>query len=297
MILLKTRLSYVNRETDQVEEEIIYGEKALDFLYHTSIGNMFLSCFVSHPFFSMIHSMPKRLWFSKQKIRSFVSEYDVNVLEVSKGIEEYNSLDEFFTRELKPGCRPICEDEGSLLSPADGRVLTYKIDKELLIGIKGSEVSVREIIGDSQQAKCLEGGWAIVIRLAPKDYHRFHFPADGVALESRTIKGKLNSVHPIALSSGVESFLNKRHCTVLKSDMFGDVHLVEVGALTVGTIVQTYETGLVKKGEEKGYFRFGGSTVLVLVEPDRINMDNDILRNTENGIETLVKFGTRIASI
>ena len=295
--MLKTRLRYVNRETHQVEEEIIYGEKALDFLYRTGIGNMFLSCFVSHPFFSMIHSMPKRMWFSKQKIRGFISEYDVNILEVSKGIEEYNSLDEFFTRELKPGCRPICEDEGSLLSPADGRVLTYKIDNELLMGIKGSEVSVREIIGDSQQAKCLEGGWAIVIRLAPKDYHRFHFPADGVALESRAIKGKLNSVHPIALSSGAESFLNKRHCTVLKSNMFGNVHIVEVGALTVGTIVQTYGAGLVKKGEEKGYFRFGGSTVVMLVEPDRINIDDDILRNTENGIETLVKFGTRVASI
>ena len=134
------------------------------------------------------------------------------------------------------------------------------------------------------------------MRLAPCDYHWFHFPDTGIAANSRLVSGRLHSVHPIALENKARSFDNKRTITFLESESFGRVALVEIGAFAVGTIMQTYKPGQVCRGQEKGHFRFGGSTVVVLVPPSRLTLDEDLIGATERGLETFVKMGTSIGS-
>src|SRR5262249_54674511 len=137
--------------------------------------------------------------------------------------------------------------------------------------------------------------------LAAADYHRFHFPDDGDADSARSTGRALHSVHPIALDAGAPSFLNRRMVTLLRSRGFGTLAMVEVGALLVGTIVQTYRPGRVARGAEKGLFRFGGSTVVLLCEPGRVEVDPDLVEwstlDRPSSIETLVRMGTTIGRV
>ena len=140
-----------------------------------------------------------------------------------------------------------------------------------------------------------EDGSMIVIRLAPYDYHRFHFPVGGRVSPVVRIKGDYYSVNPIALHKMVDIFCrNKREYVVISNPVFGEVVMAEVGATMVGSIVRTYNGNVVEKGQEKGYFKFGGSTVVLFFEEDKIKIDNDLLENTENNLETAVKMGERI---
>jgi len=139
----------------------------------------------------------------------------------------------------------------------------------------------------------------MIARLCPVDYHRFHFPDDCKILDSYRIHGKFHSVNPVALAANGKVFLeNERQVTILESDNFGKLAFIEVGAMCVGKIVQTYAAGQAKfkRGAEKGYFLFGGSTVIILGEKDRWIPANDILENSEKGIEVLVPLGDVVAS-
>lgn len=290
-------LPYVNRENGCIEYEVIYGEKELTLLYSSNIGRFLRKAFITSRWFSHLNAIPKRASWSQKKIPTFIETFDIDTTETEQPVASYQSLDEFFTRKLKPGARPICPDEKALSSPADGRVLSYKITENLKLHIKGNDISVAKLLKNRRDAKNLEGGTAFVIRLAPKDYHRFHFPCDAEVCEQRSVGGKLESVHPIALNAGANSFLNRRDISHLCSSVFGDLYMVDVGALTIGTIVQTNKMQHVSKGQEKGFFRFGGSTVVLLWGKEGPRVDEDILNNSEKGIETLVKCGTRIASL
>ena len=137
----------------------------------------------------------------------------------------------------------------------------------------------------------------IVFRLAPPDYHRYHFPVSGKVPEANTkIDGDYYSVNPLALREKAEIFwLNKREYGVIESPVFGNVVMVEVGATMVGSMLQSYSGTSIKKGDEKGYFKFGGSTVVLLFEKDKIQIDQDLLLNTSNSLETTIKMGEQIA--
>ena len=136
----------------------------------------------------------------------------------------------------------------------------------------------------------------VIVRLAPADYHRFHFPADGKISMSRKIEGYYYSVSPHAIRQNFRIFCeNKREYSILSTEKFGDICIAEIGATMVGGIKQTYEPDtFVKKGDEKGYFYFGGSTVIMFLEKDRVEIDRDILENSINGIETKVFMGEGI---
>lgn len=234
---------------------------------------------------------------SRAKIARFVSSLGVNVDEAERPLAEFASLDAFFTRRLKPGARPIDPDRDALIAPADGRLLVARLDGKPL-AVKRSRVALDVLVGDPQLAARYLGGSAYLFRLAPVDYHRFHFPDGGTVEAPRAVGSKLHSVHPIALSAGAPSFRNKRSISVLKSDHFGAILMIEIGAMTIGTIVQTHAPGRVERGAEKGYFRFGGSTVVLLLEPGRVIVDEDLAASSAlelaDPIETLVKMGTRI---
>lgn len=286
---------YINRATGKHETETVYGEAELRFLYQTWLGAVLRRLFVTKIWFSKISACSKRSNRGKAAIIEFAQRYDVDIHEAEKPLAQYRSLDDFFTRRLKPGARKLCGAHDSLVSPADGRVMVYSINEAALLSIKNQHLSIQELLQNAPAAQELRDGSAVVIRLAPKDYHRFHFPADGIASPPQNITGELESVHPIALDSGARSFLNKRMLTVLDTNRFGRIYMVEVGALTIGTIVQNFQPGRVTKGAEKGYFRFGGSTVILLWGRDGPNPDQDLVQNSRRHIETLLMMGTCIA--
>ncbi|PCK05424.1 MAG: hypothetical protein COA42_18290 [Alteromonadaceae bacterium] len=296
-------VEYIDRETDERCREQIYGERELDFLYHSRLGRCLRPLLLGYSF-SALNGLPKRLARSRARIAEFAERYQLAVDEAEFPLSDYASLDAFFCRRLKACARPWCQDGQALCSPADGRVLAYRIDKQCRLAIKGQNVSVAQLLNGkintattlaSEALSALHGGQALVVRLAPKDYHRFHFPTAGTVADLGRCPGPLESVHPIALCAGAPSFLNKRRVVCLHSEVFGPVYLVAVGALTIGTIVHSFTPGAIERGQEWGYFRFGGSTVVMLWGPQGPNIDADIWRNSHNELETLVKCGTQIA--
>lgn len=287
----RNEITFVDRESGELRAEQVYGERELRFLYETRWGPALLQTLIKREWFSHLTGLLSRSPISRRQIPSFIRRYGIDDTESEFPAAAYHSLDAFFARKLNPEMRPVDRDPRHLVAPAEGRVLAFA---EVLGGrlqVKGSTVGIDELVGDLVG---FQPGACFVIRLAPCDYHRFHFPANGQASSPVHIGRWLHSVHPIALAAGAPSFRNKRMVTVLSGTTFGRLIQVEVGALTVGSVVQTFERGPVKKGQEKGYFHFGGSTVILLTEPGRVVPDEDLLDATARGLETLVKVSTRI---
>jgi phosphatidylserine decarboxylase len=168
---------------------------------------------------------------------------------------------------------------------------------EQKVPVKGTALSAGALLENEKWSKVFEGGPLLLARLCPTDYHRFHFPDKGQIIETYSIHGKLHSVNPLALKYKQEIFItNERQVSILDTENFGKLAYIEVGALCVGRIVQTYGTRKhFYRGEEKGYFLFGGSTVIVLGEPGSWIPDHDLLRQTEQGRETLIRLGEQVA--
>ena len=284
---------YRDRETGELGYERVFGADALHFLYETRRGGL-LRTGLRRRAVSRLYGLLQRRGASRRRIPDFVAGLGIDASEAELPLEAYRSLDDFFTRRLKPGVRPVDPDPRVLVFPADGRVLVYPRLDGVRLRVKGCSVDLDELLGDREAASRFRDGTAVVVRLAPADYHRFHFPDGGEAGSPRPIRGPLESVHAIALDAGSQSLHNKREVTWISSRGFGQLAIVEVGAMLVGTIVQTYAPGPVTRGQEKGYFRFGGSTVVLLLEPGRLCLDADLIEASAAGLETRVKMGTRI---
>jgi len=238
-----------------------------------------------------------RLTFQQKKIASFIEEYSINPLEFESELNDFKSFNEFFFRKLNKGARPIQMEDDILISPGDGKITAYKdIDKYALIQIKGITYSLKELIKDDALSNKYSRGSMIVLRLCPTDYHRYHFIDSGTCEKSTRIKGYYYSVNPIALSEVNKLFCqNKRQYSIFHSKNFKDVLYVEVGATCVGSIIDTYTPDFaVNRGDEKGYFKFGGSTVILFFQKDTISIDKDILTHSNLGIETKVNLGEKI---
>jgi len=293
------RIEYVNRETGEIEVEQVVGEKYLNWLYTSSVGMGLLELIFKKKVFSYFYGKFQDFSLSKRKIPQFINKYGVNVEELLLKPEEFRNFNEFFYRKLKAGARKIDDRENRLISPADGRLLAYeKIDIDNLIQVKGFTYTLKELIGDGSLAEDFQGGACVVIRLCPIDYHRFHFPATGVPETPKVIKGDYYSVNPLALKTKANIYCkNIREMTIFHSEKFDDLLLVEVGATCVGSIVQTFTPNkLALKGQEKGYFKFGGSTVIIFLKNGKISLDEDLLDNTRKGYETKVKMGMGIGT-
>jgi len=287
-------ITYIHRESGELRVERVYGEREIRHLYETWWGHLLLHTVVKRNWFSHLSAWLKRSSTSRRDIPSFIRRYGIDDSESEFPASDYVSLDAFFTRKLKAGTRPIDRDPLHLAAPAEGRVLAFAELPGGRLDVKGYTVDIDELVGGLNGFK---PGAGFIIRLAPCDYHRFHFPADCQASSPALIGRQLHSVHPIALRAGAPSFRNKRMVSRLSGSNCGHMLQVEVGALTVGSIIQTYECGSVHKGQEKGYFRFGGSTVILLTERGRVVPDEDLLDASEQGLETLVKVGTRIGLV
>lgn len=288
-------IKYIDRETGQVQIENVYGEKWLDWLYHNPVGEATLWTIAKRKIVTSLYGDQMEKLASADKIVPFIEEYDVDITIAQK--QNFKSFNDFFIRQLKPEARPIVSDSLAVASPADGKILAYENVSNSDFYVKGIRFNVDSFLDNTELAKKYKDGSMIVFRLAPPDYHRYHFPVSGITSSSNIkIDGDYYSVNPLALRKKAEIFwLNKREYGVIQTPVFGDVVMVEVGATMVGSMIQTYSGTTVKKGQEKGYFKFGGSTVVLLFEKDQIKIDADLLTNTANGLETTIKMGEQIA--
>ncbi len=260
-----------DRKTKKIQKEIAYGEKWIKLLYSSNffLIKFFLYCITKFSFFSKLYGIFQKTKISKKKIVPFVKEYDIDVEEFEKTIEEFTSFNDFFIRKLKSDTRPIEKDPLIASLPVDGRYLVFQ-DISTADGffVKGKKFQLNELLNDDVLAKDYENGSMVLARLSPSDYHRFHFPISCIANKARLINGTYFSVNPMALRKNISILSeNKRMLTVLTSEIFGNVLCVEIGATNVGSITQTYIPGKTyNKGGEKGFFSFGGSSCILLFE-------------------------------
>lgn len=289
-------VDYIERESKKVQKEEVPGGGVLKWLYNTPTGKASLNILVKRKIFSRAAGWYMDRSMSKKKIKKFIKKYDINMshYELPKS-GKFRNFNNFFFRKIKASARPI---GAHIVSPADGKAVAFQnINASSSFYIKGSEFSLRDFLQDDKLAEKYQNGAMIIIRLAPTDYHRYHFPASGMISESKKIKGRYFSVSPLALKKNLEIFCqNHREYSILKTEEYGEILISEIGATMVGSIIQTYtKESSVKKGHEKGYFAFGGSTLLLLFEEGKVVIDQDILEHTINGYETEVRMGETIA--
>ncbi len=288
-----------NRTTKTYEEELIAGKKYIEWTYESPLGKNITELIAKKKLFSKIYGKFCDTKLSTTKISSFIESFNIDMNMAKKKAYEFTSFNDFFIRELTSEARPINKSENILISPGDGRLTAYEnIDLDNIVQIKGLTYSLKELINDNTIANKYENGVCIILRLCPTDYHRFHFIDSGTPYESKHIKGYYYSVNPIALKNIPKLFCeNKREWSLFKSDNFKDVLHIEVGATCVGSILQTYSSNIrVDKGDEKGYFKFGGSTTILFFEKDCVKIDNDILEQSKFGFECRVQFGESIGT-
>ncbi|MBC2852013.1 phosphatidylserine decarboxylase [Cetobacterium sp. 8H] len=291
------KIIYIERKSKELKTENPPGEGFLKFLYYSPFGKLPLNLVVRKKILTEFYGKKMSEKNSIAKIAPFVKENNIDMTESKKSIDEFTSFNDFFIRELKPEARVIAKGDDILVSPADGKVLIFSDLKETTeFFLKGDQFTLGEFLKDENEAKKFEGGTLMIIRLAPVDYHRFHFPADGVISNSKLIDGYYYSVSPYAIKKNFRIYCeNKREVSILKTEKFGDIVLSEIGATMVGGITQTYKPeNFVKKGDEKGFFFFGGSSCVLLFEKDKVVFDEDLLENSRKGIETKVYMGEKI---
>ncbi|MDQ0150989.1 phosphatidylserine decarboxylase [Eubacterium multiforme] len=286
-----------NRATKSYDEEKVAGKKYLDWCYESPAGKRITELIIKKRFCSKIYGMYCDSKLSAKKIPKFIHDFNINMNIYSKNASDFKNFNDFFARELRTDARSIPNDNNILMSPVDGRLLAYEnIDMNKIVQVKGITYSLSELLGDSKIANEYNDGTCLIFRLCPTDYHRFHFIDSGIPGANHFIKGNYYSVNPVAIDRIPKLFCqNKREWSVFKSDNFDDVLYVEVGATCVGSIIQSYKVGKkVNRGDEKGYFKFGGSTVILFLKKGIINIDEDIIKQTNLGYETKVSMGEDI---
>ena len=278
------------RERNSKENIIIESNKALNFFYGTFIGRLFIKIVISKWVTNLIGCyMNSKL--SARRINKFIEKNDINKHEYEN--KKYKSYNDFFTRKVIESKRPICANKDALISPCDSKLLMYKINKDLTLKIKDSYYSIDTLI-DKKILKEYNDGVALVFRLSTDNYHRYCYIDSGNKSKNYYIKGVFHTVQPISLKHYNFFKTNSREYTILNTNNFGKVIDIDIGALGVGRIKNHHQEYTFFKGEEKGYFEFGGSTIVLLFKKDTIILDDDIVNNSKEHIETIVKYGEKI---
>lgn len=260
-------------------------------LYDTAYGRRLLKV-LTLPAVSKAAGLYMDSPLSKPLIAPFIRK---NGIDTSQYImRDFRSYNQFFTRRIKPEKRPIDRVPSHLISPCDSKLSVYRIDSGSVFAIKGSHYRVCDLLKNSFLARRFEGGYCCIFRLEVDDYHRYCYIDSGRKSDNVFIAGELHTVNPIAMKRYNIYKRNSREYTVLHTDNFGDVAQIEVGAMLVGRICNRHGVHEFVRGEEKGRFEFGGSTIVLLFERDAIVPDPDLLKNTAEGFETVVKYGEKI---
>lgn len=286
-----------NRKTNKYDTEDVAGEKYIKWAYESPIGKGLVELFIKRKLFSKLYGNYCDSKFSIKKIPSFIKGFNIDMDICTTDPSDFKNFNDFFVRKLTPEARPINYNRNILISPGDGRLLAYtNINIDSLIQVKGINYSLSELIEDNDIANEYNGGTCLVLRLCPTDYHRLHFVDNGIPEKSNIVHGNYYSVNPTALEKIPKLYCqNKREWSIFHSENFDDIIIIEVGATCVGSIVQNYEPNKkVTKGDEKSYFKFGGSTTILFFKPNAVNIDDDILIQSSFGFETKVIMGEKI---
>lgn len=298
-------IKYFSRVTNQVEIEKVYGDEFIRFLYGSPLGKT-VSGVVTSRFFSQLYGYFQDLPSSKRKVAPFIEKFNIKIDDYEPGTRpaldirhSYRSFNEFFIRQFKKGKRNWVEEPNRMGAFAEARYVGFaEMDDTSTYPVKGYNLRAKDLINDEEVYQDFEGGPLMIARLCPVDYHRYHYPDAGRVIKHFPIKGIYDSVNPIALRMKGEIFIkNERHCSILETKNFGKIAYIEVGATCVGKIVQSHQwSDEFNRGDEKGYFLFGGSTVIVLGQKGLWKPSTDIITNTKNGIETYLHLGDEVAT-
>ncbi|XP_004485545.1 phosphatidylserine decarboxylase proenzyme 2-like isoform X2 [Cicer arietinum] len=295
-----------DRKSQRLVEELIDKKIVLSMraIYQSKIGLGLMDIGVKELLQSISEKQGTRMdsLESAADIPKFVESFkdQINLAEVKHPLEHFKTFNEFFIRELKPGSRPIAsaEHDNIAVCAADCRLMAFKsVDDSSRFWIKGRKFSIQGLLGKEMCSSAFVDGTMVIFRLAPQDYHRFHLPVSGTIEQFVNIPGCLFTVNPIAVNSKYCNVFteNKRVVSIISTVDFGKVAFVAIGATMVGSITFTKKKGdYVKKGDEFGYFSFGGSTVICVFEKDSIAIDEDLLANSSRSLETLVSVGMRL---
>lgn len=291
-------IKFINRSDKSIEIERPPGEELLNFLYHNPFGEKLILPIAKQKFISKWYGKVMDKPSSKKRIEPFVKSLNIDMTEAQKNIDEFESFNDFFYRKLKPGVRTI---ENGLVSPGDGKILAFENISEInTFFVKGKKFTLKEFLLNDELSEEHANSSMVILRLAPNDYHRYHFPYDGIPTQPEKIDGVYYSVSPISLNKKFTEVFsqNKKEICKLRTTDRGEILIIPVGATMVGSLNSTFESdSLVKKGEEMGYFAFGGSSVVLLFNSNSFELDTDLIENTKNKLETYVKMGEKIGTV
>lgn len=289
-------MKYRDREGRDVGVET-GQDQFLKHLYGNAFGRAVIRIMI-RPWVSRLGGYVLDSFISKIGIRPFVKKNNIDLSMCEK--TKFRSYNDFFTRKLREEARIPQGDEKTLISPCDGKLSVYPISdiagRENTFRIKDTLYTTSSLLRSGKLAKQYEGGMALVFRLTVDDYHRYCYVADGEKSQNYHIRGVFHTVNPVANDVYPIYKENTREYSLLKTKQFKTILMMEVGALMVGRITNYEEAGTVRKGQEKGKFEFGGSTIILLLQKDAAVLDSDLIRNTEEGYETIVKMGERIGT-
>ena len=277
-------MDYIDLQGKKVSN-ITNQDKLLSFLYTNIFGRMLLKPLIQ-PQVSKLAGRYLSSAHSKWLISKFIERNEIN-MDIYEECD-YSSFNDFFTRKIKPDCRPVPEDLDVLISPCDCLATVSPIQENTTFSIKNTEYTLRSLLRSPRLAKRFRGGYAYVLRLTVEDYHRYLYSVSGKQSKNYHIDGTYHTVNPIANDYLPIYKENTREYTVIHSKEFGDVLQMEVGALLVGKISNHKQSTVVTRGEEKGFFEYGGSTIVVLTQKGRVTPRSDLLTNSKNGYETKV---------
>ena len=277
-------MDYIDLQGKKVSN-ITNQDKLLSFLYTNIFGRMLLKPLIQ-PQVSKLAGRYLSSAHSKWLISKFIERNEIN-MDIYEECD-YSSFNDFFTRKIRPDSRPVPEDLDVLISPCDCLATVYPIQENTTFSIKNTEYTLRSLLRSPRLAKRFRGGYAYILRLTVEDYHRYLYSVSGKQSKNYHIDGTFHTVNPIANDYLPIYKENTREYTVIHSKEFGDVLQMEVGALLVGKISNHKQSTVVTRGEEKGFFEYGGSTIVVLTQKGRVTPRSDLLTNSKNGYETKV---------
>lgn len=291
-------IQYWNRRNGRMESEDVYGDLFVRLLYGNRLGFALADHLLVKKTLSTLYGRLQSSARSARKVPDFVKRFKLPMEQYED--RPFTSFNDFFIRQFRPGLRPFPNDQEQMGAFAEARYLAFANSEEpISVPIKGLQLDPMALLGSTPDKERFRGGPCLLARLCPVDYHRFHFPDDGKTVHFHSESGKLHSVNPLALKRHPSLLLtNERQVSILKTKSFGLLAYVEVGALCVGRIVQTHPFERpFARGQEKGYFLFGGSTVVVYGEPGTWLPEADLLEQSAKGIETLVELGSVVGRL
>ena len=294
----KPVIRFYDRRSQTMVQETVLGDALLRLAYVSPIRGVLRWPLFGTGILSRLTGAYANTKFSRRRISPTVKQLGINLDEVAIPEGGFRSFNDFFCRRLRPGKRDFSGSPYVLHSPADCRLLVFpKTGDDESFVVKGTRFTIRDLLGarGRQAAEEFRGGPLCICRLCPADYHRYHFPASGNYLEFWKMRGKYHSVNPMAIATGLRVFTqNIRRIALLDLDAFGKTAFIEVGAFGVSSINETFRGKRFETGDEKGYFTFGGSTVILVFKPGAVEFSPDLIEHSRQGIETRVLAGDAI---